>query len=339
MPTGYVMDFSNRTFEEFIYDSVKINIYSEKYFYDSGSKANRLRAFIKEESNYKVGQLLSALLDYWHTKAMAKEYGFDFEKNESIYKECLKIASRLKEETIIEEIDTIKEAEDDRDFSLLAKSIKESINKDEPEVALDRLHTYLIKFIRQLCLKHKIELKKEESLNAIYGKYIKFLISNELLESKMSENILKNLNPSELGKRIRIAREKSEITQAAAAEIIGAARTTMVAIEKGNRQIKPKELFLLSRAFNLTVSDLLNEKEIPNSFNVQYRASFKRSKKENEEIESVIEGWQKLCLDYLDLENKLNKSLPKNYPSEYKSPRSKTKVVYESWISSFFSTS
>ncbi|MGB3608332.1 abortive infection family protein [Psychroserpens sp.] len=191
MPTGYVMDFSNRTFEQFIYDSVKVNIYSEKYFYDSGSKANRLRAFIKEEPSYKVGQLISALLDYWHVKAMAKEYGFDFEKNESIYKECLKVASRLKEETIVEEIDTIKEVEDDRDFSLLAKSIKESIDKDEPEVALDRLHTYLMKFVRQLCAKHQIELKKEESLNAIYGKYIKFLVSNDLLESKMSENILR----------------------------------------------------------------------------------------------------------------------------------------------------
>lgn len=191
MPTGYVMDFSNRTFEEFIYDTLKVNIYSEKYFYDSGSKANRLRAFIREESNFKVGQLLSALLDYWHTKAIAKEYGFEFEKNESIYKECLKVASRLKEETIIEEIDAIKEVEDDRDFSLLAKSIKESIDKDEPEVALDRLHTYLMKFVRQLCAKHKIELKKDESLNAIYGKYIKFLVSNGLLESKMSENILK----------------------------------------------------------------------------------------------------------------------------------------------------
>lgn len=191
MPTGYVMDFSNRTFEEFVYDAVKVNIYSEKYFYDSGSKANRLRAFIKEEANFKVGQLISALLDYWLTKAMAKEYGFEFEKNESIYKECLKVASRLKEETVVEEIDAIKEVEDDRDFSLLAKSIKESINKDEPEVALDRLHTYLMKFVRQLCTQHKIELKKDESLNAIYGKYIKFLVSNKLLESKMSENIMK----------------------------------------------------------------------------------------------------------------------------------------------------
>lgn len=191
MPSGYVMDFSNRTFEEFIYDSIRVNIYDDKYFYASGSKANRLRAFFNEEPSYKVGELLTALLDYWHTKAIAKEYGFDFEKDENIYKECLKIASRLKEETIVEEIAVIREIEDDRDFSLLAKSIRESIDKNEPEVALDRLHTYVMKFIRQLCANHKIEIKKDESLNAIFGKYVKFIVANEKIESIMTERILK----------------------------------------------------------------------------------------------------------------------------------------------------
>jgi hypothetical protein len=117
MPSGYVMDFSNRTFEEFIFDRIKVNIYVDKYFYSSGSKSNRLRGFFSKEPSYKVGQLLSALLDYWHTKAIARENGFDFNKDENIYKECLKIASRLKEETIVEEIDVIKDIEEDRDFS------------------------------------------------------------------------------------------------------------------------------------------------------------------------------------------------------------------------------
>ena len=191
MPSGYVMDFSNRTFEQFIYDSIKINIYDDKYNYASGSKANRLRAFFNEESNHTVGQLLSALLEYWHTKAIAREYGFELERNQNIYNECLKIATKLKEEAIVEEINVIKEVEDDKDFNRLAKSIRESIDKNEPEVALDRLHTYLIKNIRQLCSNHKLDLKKDESLNAIYGKYIKFLVSTDKIESKMSVNILK----------------------------------------------------------------------------------------------------------------------------------------------------
>ena len=42
-----------------------------------------------------------------------------------------------------------------------------------------------------ICKKHKIEFKKEESLNSIFGKYVKYLSSQKLLESEMSEKILK----------------------------------------------------------------------------------------------------------------------------------------------------
>jgi hypothetical protein len=45
MSSGYVLDFCNRTFEEFILDCTGIEIYDSKYDYASGSKANRLRAF------------------------------------------------------------------------------------------------------------------------------------------------------------------------------------------------------------------------------------------------------------------------------------------------------
>ena len=48
MASGYVLNFSNRTFEEFILDSVGIEIYDEKYDYESGSKANRMRALWEE---------------------------------------------------------------------------------------------------------------------------------------------------------------------------------------------------------------------------------------------------------------------------------------------------
>lgn len=191
MQSGYVMDFSNNSFQSFIYDSIEVNIYDDKYFYASGSKANRLRGFFSEEPNYKVGQLLTALLDYWYTKAIARENGFKFERDKNIYTECLKITKRLKEEKIVEEIEVIKEIENDRDFNLLAKSIRESIDKNEPEVALDRLHTYVMKYIRLLCENHKIEIKKGESLNAIFGKYVKFIIANDKIESQMTERILK----------------------------------------------------------------------------------------------------------------------------------------------------
>jgi hypothetical protein len=62
MSSGYVLDFSNRTFEEFITDVVGLDIYSPKYDYASGSKANRLRQFWTVEDDDVVATVLEELV-------------------------------------------------------------------------------------------------------------------------------------------------------------------------------------------------------------------------------------------------------------------------------------
>lgn len=189
MKSGYVMNFSDRTFREFVGEAVGLDIDNEKYHYGSNSKANRLRAFMKLESNYVFGKLLSAFCDYWASMVQTGEIesgGF-----ENLHNECLRIAERLKQESIVENISAIQPNSDDRDFKLLAKSIRESIEKNEPEVALDRLHTFTFRYVRELCEKHEINFEKSESLNAVFGKYVKFLAENNHLESVMAEKILK----------------------------------------------------------------------------------------------------------------------------------------------------
>lgn len=190
MEGGYVLDFSNRTLSNFIFETLNIELYSDNFAEFGESKANRIRAIWQKESNYKVGKLISEMLDYWRDKKVMS-YGEITQPEQSLFDECHKIAQRLLADTVVEEIDVIKEVPDDKDFSLLAKSIRESIDKNEPEAALDRLHTYVMKFIRQLCGNHKIEIKKDESLNAIFGKYVKFVVANDKIESQMTERILK----------------------------------------------------------------------------------------------------------------------------------------------------
>lgn len=68
MGSGYVLDFSNRTFAEFFRECVGLDIYSEKYAPNGDSKAKRLRAFIDVENDALVGKVLSELLDYWRYK-------------------------------------------------------------------------------------------------------------------------------------------------------------------------------------------------------------------------------------------------------------------------------
>jgi len=191
MSSGYVLDFSNRTFQEFILDNSGLNIYDAKYDYASGSKANRLRAFWKKESNYVVGQLLACLMEYWKTTRLTG-YTEINQPEQALYDECQKIAERLKKDTIVEHIDSIRADSDDKDFSLLTKSIRECIKNNEPEAALDRLHTFVIKYIRQLCDKRRIVYDIKTPLHSIFGSYVKHLKQRKMIDSGMTERILKS---------------------------------------------------------------------------------------------------------------------------------------------------
>jgi hypothetical protein len=90
MSGGYVLGFSNRTFEAFVADSTGRNIYESEYEIGGGSKANRLRAFWDREPNSIVGKLLSDLLDY------RKSFGSgDDDATERLHIDCCHVAQRL----------------------------------------------------------------------------------------------------------------------------------------------------------------------------------------------------------------------------------------------------
>jgi hypothetical protein len=186
---GYVLNFSNTSFTNFVAESIGINAYEEKYTNGSGSKGQRLKAILTLESNYQAGKLLEDLSEYWNSQFLPDEPINPMHRK--CYEDTLKIAKRLREGAIVSELDAINGHDDDREFALLAEAIKGSIGKDQPELALDRLHTFVFRFIRSLCTKHKVKFTKEESLNAVFGKYIKTITGRGYVETIMGERILK----------------------------------------------------------------------------------------------------------------------------------------------------
>ncbi len=64
MKGGFVLDFTDRTMGEFFKNDIGVDIYSEKYNYRSGSKANRMRSFWIKEDNKTVGKAIVELLAY-----------------------------------------------------------------------------------------------------------------------------------------------------------------------------------------------------------------------------------------------------------------------------------
>ncbi len=94
MKSGYVLDFSNFTFRAFIQDTVGLDIESPKYQYNSGSKANRLRAFFSAESDAVVGKLLCELLKYLQETRRLSGRPLSSEET-LLHQECLDIAGKL----------------------------------------------------------------------------------------------------------------------------------------------------------------------------------------------------------------------------------------------------
>lgn len=80
-----------------------------------------------------------------------------------------------------------------------------------------------------------------------------------------------NIDPTRLGRRIRVARTQASMTQARAAEAIGVARTTLVAIENGTRAMRPEEVFALSAALGLSANRLLRDEAVHVDLSPQFR--------------------------------------------------------------------
>lgn len=70
MRTGYVLDFTNATFQDFILTSVGIDV-DEKY--PEGSKAVRLRAFWQSETDTSVSMLMIEMLERWRASQLMND--------------------------------------------------------------------------------------------------------------------------------------------------------------------------------------------------------------------------------------------------------------------------
>jgi Zn-dependent peptidase ImmA (M78 family)/transcriptional regulator with XRE-family HTH domain len=75
----------------------------------------------------------------------------------------------------------------------------------------------------------------------------------------------------QLGERLADARKRAKMTQAQVAEQLGFARTTLVAIEKGERRPSNAELVKLSQVLQIAVHDLLREGYVRTELSPRFR--------------------------------------------------------------------
>jgi Zn-dependent peptidase ImmA (M78 family)/DNA-binding XRE family transcriptional regulator len=131
-----------------------------------------------------------------------------------------------------------------------------------------------------------------------------------------------------LGARIREARESTGWTQQELADHLGMSRTTVVAIEKGERRLKPAELIQTASLLGRNVSDLLQRVAPAEGFGVQLRATLPSSSPASALLSHIGE-FQRLCEDYIRLEEICQAPLRRRYPPEYEIQGSNPELAAE----------
>ena len=201
MGDGYVLNFSNRTFAEFMTDTVNRNIYDPRYDVNGGSKANRLRAFWQLEPNLVVGKLLGALVEYQKEVEVQNQESGNFylkkkaeeiQQSASLRSECQEIVTRLLQNQPFSDSEALAAISDEKDFEVVARAVRDAIEKNEPESGLDRLHTFVIKYVRTLCTERGLLVTRDKPLHSLFGEYVKDIEKTGIVESEMTRRILKS---------------------------------------------------------------------------------------------------------------------------------------------------
>jgi Zn-dependent peptidase ImmA (M78 family)/DNA-binding XRE family transcriptional regulator len=144
----------------------------------------------------------------------------------------------------------------------------------------------------------------------------------------MQEQALNNIDPKILGGRLQEARKARGLTQQAVAEEMDIARTTVVAIEKGERRVTPHELIKMAALYGRGVSDFVSRQFVVEAFAPQFRAALGVAESHESELEEASE-LQVLAENYVELERIFGMPMAKAYPPPYSDAGSSAEQVAE----------
>jgi Zn-dependent peptidase ImmA (M78 family)/transcriptional regulator with XRE-family HTH domain len=125
---------------------------------------------------------------------------------------------------------------------------------------------------------------------------------------------LDRFSPIEVGERLRIARDAAKLTQAAAATSANMARTTLVAIEQGQRKLRMDELQRLSKLYGTSVNALFRQESVHVDLTPRFRKLPGSS--DTQAIEAAARLLTDLAKAEAELEDLLGIRRVRNYPQQ-----------------------
>ena len=195
MGSGYVLDFHDQDFGDLVKEVVDIDIHSDKYMILGTSKAKKLRAFWKIESDNLVGQLLNALIKY--SKDTAQEPTEDEQKLADRYR---KIASRLLNSSA--NLEDIRKKAELFDANHLAKQIQrmESSVDTDPSLAIGTAKELIETCCKIILANREVEIPAKPDIPTLTKATIKELnlvpegIPNTARGATVIKRLLSNLS-------------------------------------------------------------------------------------------------------------------------------------------------
>ncbi len=190
MEDGYVLNFSNKTFDSFFFETANVDPSTHSSLFNGRgtSKANRLRSFIESAQFSMVAKVLRAL---WEHRA-AEIWRDETHDEEQIRKLYFSTVALFEGQADQIDISGIEAFEPSETLEELIASIRRDLDAAKPHTALDRLHTYCMKRFAALVRKHGgPECGKDDPLHSRVGRYVRLLQQKHDL-TVLSERIVKS---------------------------------------------------------------------------------------------------------------------------------------------------
>src|SRR4051794_1530269 len=115
--------------------------------------------------------------------------------------------------------------------------------------------------------------------------------------------------PAETGQRLALARRSRGLSQEDAARHLSVSRPAVVPMDKGTRPARPAESVARAELYGCGVHDIVGRREMLPAFVPQFRVT-QASEVPPAAVEAAVGEFQRICEDYLTLEELLGARLP-----------------------------
>ncbi|AXB75912.1 hypothetical protein TQ38_004755 [Novosphingobium sp. P6W] len=169
MSQGYVLDFSDKTFNDFVRRRFGIDATAPTYIVDGISKAKRLRALLR---SLVPGAQAEMLRIFWDHRQQATNQGLHSTLEPHVEADFLAMIAKLEGTHQQIDLEVVEKFSGDPTLGELVEAIQREIQANKPHAALDRLHTYAMKKFADLLARDGIAVGHNDALHARAGRYI-----------------------------------------------------------------------------------------------------------------------------------------------------------------------